>query len=70
MGDNPAAKRRERGLPSWDIPICGSATAPSFRRTGGVNPSLTITSIAMRTADRIQALPLVGSCDPMMATSR
>ncbi len=41
---------------SWDIPnlfICDGSVFPT---TGGVNPSLTITALALRTADRIKAL--------------
>ncbi len=41
---------------SWDIPnlfICDGSVFPT---TGGVNPSLTITAISMRTADRIKAM--------------
>ena len=41
---------------SWDVPnlfICDGSVFPT---TGGVNPSLTIQALALRTADRIQAL--------------
>ena len=41
---------------SWDIPnlfICDGSVFPT---TGGVNPSLTISAIALRTADRIKAM--------------
>ena len=36
-----------------DLWVCDGSVFPT---TGGVNPSLTITSIALRTADRIRAL--------------
>lgn len=41
---------------SGDIPNLCVCDGSVFSTTGGVNPSLTITSIAMRTADRIRAL--------------
>ena len=54
--------------PAWWTPIagpgisrtCGCATVRCFPTTGGVNPSLTITAIAMRTAERIGALAARG----------
>ncbi len=45
---------------SWDIPnlfICDGSVFPTV---GGVNPSLTIQAIALRTADRIEALAAHG----------
>ncbi len=45
---------------SWDIPnlwVCDGSVMPTM---GGVNPSLTITALAMRTADRIKALAARG----------
>ncbi len=41
---------------SWDIPNLFVCDGSVFPTTGGVNPSLTITAIALRTADRIKAL--------------
>jgi choline dehydrogenase-like flavoprotein len=41
---------------SWDIANLWICDGSVFPTTGGVNPSLTITSIALRTADRIEAL--------------
>jgi choline dehydrogenase-like flavoprotein len=41
---------------SWDIPNLWICDGSIFPTTGGVNPSLTITAIALRTADRIQDL--------------
>jgi choline dehydrogenase-like flavoprotein len=41
---------------SWDIPNLFVCDGSVFPTTGGVNPHLTITAIALRTADRIEAL--------------
>jgi len=41
---------------SWDVPNLWICDGSIFPTTGGVNPSLTITAIALRTADRIQIL--------------
>jgi choline dehydrogenase-like flavoprotein len=41
---------------SWDIPNLWICDGSVFPTTGGVNPSLTIQAIALRTADRIKAL--------------
>ena len=38
---------------SWDIPNLWICDGSVFPTTGGVNPSLTITALALRTADRI-----------------
>ncbi|GBR36142.1 hypothetical protein AA101099_0248 [Neoasaia chiangmaiensis NBRC 101099] len=46
---------------SWDIPNLWICDGSVFPTTGGVNPSLTITAIALRTADRIQALDRSGA---------
>jgi choline dehydrogenase-like flavoprotein len=46
---------------SWDIPNLWICDGSIFPTTGGVNPSLTITSIAMRTVDRIAALAARGA---------
>jgi len=45
---------------SWDIPNLWVCDGSVFPTTGGVNPSLTITAIALRTADRIKALAARG----------
>ncbi len=45
---------------SWDIPNLWVCDGSVFPTTGGVNPSLTITAIALRTADRIEALARAG----------
>lgn len=41
---------------SWDVPNLWICDGSIFPTTGGVNPSLTISAIALRTADRIQTL--------------
>ncbi|MEE3504210.1 GMC family oxidoreductase [Acidiphilium acidophilum] len=41
---------------SWDIPNLWVCDGSVFPTVGGVNPALTIQTIAMRTADRIRAL--------------
>src|ERR1700678_2571444 len=45
---------------SRDIPNLWVCDGSVFPTTGGVNPSLTITAIAMRAADRIKALAARG----------
>ena len=56
MGDDPATSVVNADCRSWDIPNLWVCDGSIFPTAGGVNPSLTITSIAMRTADRIRAL--------------
>jgi choline dehydrogenase-like flavoprotein len=46
---------------SWDIPNLWVCDGSVFPTVGGVNPHLTITAIAMRTADRIKALAAAGT---------
>ncbi len=41
---------------SWDIPNLWICDGSVFPTVGGVNPSLTIQAIALRTADRIKEL--------------
>ncbi len=60
MGDDPATSVVNADCHSWDIPNLWVCDGSVFPTTGGVNPSLTITSIAMRTADRIHALSARG----------
>jgi choline dehydrogenase-like flavoprotein len=45
---------------SWDIPNLWVCDGSVFPTTGGVNPSLTIQAIALRTAERIKAMSLRG----------
>jgi choline dehydrogenase-like flavoprotein len=60
MGDDPKTSVVNADCRSWDIPNLWVCDGSIFPTTGGVNPSLTITSIAMRTADRIGALAARG----------
>ena len=53
MGEDPASSVVNSDCRSWDVPNLWVCDGSIFPTTGGVNPSLTITSIAMRTADRI-----------------
>ena len=56
MGFDADTSVVDRDCRSWDIPnlwICDGSVFPTM---GGVNPSLTITAIAMRTAARIGAM--------------
>ncbi len=46
---------------SWDIPNLWVCDGSVFPTTGGVNPHLTITAIAMRTAERIKAMAANGT---------
>ena len=48
---------------TWDIPNLWICDGSIFPTTGGVNPSLTITAIAMRMADRIKALASRGELE-------
>ncbi|MGI9168723.1 MAG: GMC family oxidoreductase [Caulobacteraceae bacterium] len=60
MGFDPATSVVDGDCRSWDIPNLWVCDGSVFPTTGGVNPSLTITAIALRTADRIGALAARG----------
>ena len=45
---------------SWDIPNLWVCDGSVFPTVGGVNPSLTIQAVALRTADRIGQLAAAG----------
>ena len=53
MGFNAATSVVDRDCCSWDIPNLFVCDGSVFPTVGRVNPSLTITAIAMRTAARI-----------------
>ena len=57
MGADPRVSVVQRGLPLMghgaNLWVCDGSVFPTV---GGVNPSLTIQAIALRTADRIEAL--------------
>ena len=56
MGSDACSSVVNADCRSWDIPNLWVCDGSIFPTTGGVNPSLTITAIALRTADRIKAL--------------
>ena len=60
MGDDPATSVVNGDCRSWDIPNLWVCDGCVFPTVGGVNPSLTIQAIALRTADRIKALAARG----------
>ncbi len=60
MGFDPRTSVVNADCRSWDIPNLWVCDGSVFPTTGGVNPSLTITAIAMRTADRIKTLAAQG----------
>ena len=53
MGFDPETSVVDRDCRSWDIPNLWVCDGSVFPTVGGVNPSLTITAIGMRTASRI-----------------
>ena len=56
MGDDPGTSVVNADCRSWDIPNLWICDGSVFQTAGGVNPSLTIQAIALRTADRIEIL--------------
>ena len=56
MGDNPRDSVVDADCRSWDIRNLWVCDGSVFPTVGGVNPSLTIQAVAMRTADRIEAM--------------
>ncbi len=60
MGDDPATSVVNADCQSWDIDNLWICDGSVFPTVGSVNPSLTIQAIAMRTADRIEALAARG----------
>ena len=60
MGDDPATSVVDPNGRTWDIPNLWVCDGSIFPTTGGVNPSLTIQAMALRTADRIEALAARG----------
>ena len=53
MGFTPKDSVVNQDCQSWDVPNLFVCDGSVFPTVGGVNPSLTITAIAMRTAERI-----------------
>jgi choline dehydrogenase-like flavoprotein len=60
MGSDARSSVVNADCRSWDIPNLWVCDGSIFPTTGGVNPSLTITAVALRTADRIKALAARG----------
>jgi choline dehydrogenase-like flavoprotein len=60
MGDDRATSVVDADCRSWDIPNLWVCDGSVFPTVGGVNPSLTIQAIALRTADRIKAMAARG----------
>jgi choline dehydrogenase-like flavoprotein len=56
MGFSPDSSVVNADCRSWDISNLWICDGSVFPTTGGVNPSLTIQAIALRTADRIKAM--------------
>jgi choline dehydrogenase-like flavoprotein len=63
MGPDARTSVVDADCRSWDIPNLWVCDGSVFPTTGGVNPHLTITAIAMRTADRIKAMAASGTLD-------
>jgi choline dehydrogenase-like flavoprotein len=63
MGDDPETSVINADCRTWDIPNLWICDGSVFPTTGGVNPSLTITAIGMRTADRIKSLAARGELE-------
>jgi choline dehydrogenase-like flavoprotein len=60
MGFSPDTSVVNADCRSWDIPNLWVCDGSVFPTTGGVNPSLTIQAIALRTADRIKVMAQQG----------
>ena len=60
MGDDRRTSVVDADCRSWDVPNLFVCDGSVFPTVGGVNPSLTIQAIALRTADRIEALAAHG----------
>ena len=56
MGDDRRTSVVDADCRSWDVPNLFVCDGSVFPTVGGVNPSLTIQAIALRTADRIEQL--------------
>ena len=60
MGDDRRTSVVDADCRSWDVPNLFVCDGSVFPTVGGVNPSLTIQAIALRTADRIEQLAAHG----------
>jgi choline dehydrogenase-like flavoprotein len=59
-GDDPRTSVVNADRRSWDIPNLWICDGSVFPTVGGVNPSLTIQAVALRTADRVEELAARG----------
>jgi choline dehydrogenase-like flavoprotein len=55
MGDDPSTSVVDRWCRAHDVPNLYIADSSVFVTSAGLNPSLTITALALRVADRIAA---------------
>ena len=60
MGFTPADSVVDADCRSWDIPNLFVCDGSVFPTAGGVNPSLTITALSMRTAERLGRMARLG----------
>ena len=60
MGDDPRTSVVDADCRSWDVRNLWVCDGSVFPTVGGVNPSLTISAIACRTADRIRVMAARG----------
>ncbi len=60
MGSDPATSVVDADCRSWDVPNLWVCDGSVFPTVGGVNPSLTIQAVALRTAVRIGQLAAAG----------
>jgi choline dehydrogenase-like flavoprotein len=60
MGEDRRTSVVDADCRSWDIPNLWVCDGSVFPTVGGVNPSLTIQALALRTADRIETLAAAG----------
>jgi len=60
MGDDKRTSVVDADCRSWDIRNLWVCDGSVFPTVGGVNPALTIQTIALRTADRIRKLSVAG----------
>jgi choline dehydrogenase-like flavoprotein len=63
MGDDPRTSVVNADCRSWDVHNLWIYDGSVFPTVGGVNPSLTIQAIALRTADRIRKLNAAGELE-------
>jgi len=68
MGHDPRTSVVDGDCRSWDIPNLWVCDGSVFPTVGGVNPSLTIQAIALRTADRIRAMASRGDLSGLSTT--